>query len=246
MELSHEWNRRELDQHELNEAHRPMEDEYAFYNAVKDGDMEYVRENCAKGAFTDPEGMGILSRHSLMNIRYHYVITVALITRHCVEGGMELEQAYRLSDFYILKMDSCSSVSEIASLHNDMVLDFTGKMSLLKKKSIISRSIIQCTDYIYTHLHERITVDVLAEYTGLSASHLSRLFKKNLGLSISDYVREKKIEKAENLLKYSDYSYIEIANYLSFSSQSHFIQTFEKLTGMTPKKYRDKQYHTTW
>lgn len=246
MKLDHEWNRRELDQHELNELHRPMEDEYAFYNAVKEGNMEYVRENCAQGAFTNPEGMGKLSRNSLTNIRYHYVITVAMITRHCVEGGMELEQAYRLSDFYILKMDSCSTIAEIAALHNNMVLDFTGKMVFIHKKTIISRSIIQCTDYIYTHLHERITVDTLATYTGLSASYLSRLFKKNLGLSVSDYIREKKIEKAENLLKYSNYSYIEIANYLSFSSQSHFIQTFEKMTGMTPKKYRDKHYHTTW
>jgi AraC-like DNA-binding protein len=80
----------------------------------------------------------------------------------------------------------------------------------------------------------------------LSPSYLSRLFKQNLGVSVSDYIREKKIEKAENLLKYSDKSLIDIANYLAFSSQSHFIKTFEKYEGLTPKKYRDKHYHKTW
>ena len=86
----------------------------------------------------------------------------------------------------------------------------------------------------------------LAEHTELSTSYLSRLFEKELGIAVSDYIREKKIDKAQNLLKYSDFSTVEIANYLSFSSQSHFIQTFEKLVGLTPKKYRDRFYRTSW
>ena len=89
-------------------------------------------------------------------------------------------------------------------------------------------------------------VQVLSEYTGLSASYLSRLFKKELGISISDYILEKKIEKSENLLKYSDYSLVDIANYLAFSSQSHFIQTFKKAVGITPNKYRNQYYHSSW
>ena len=47
---------------------------------------------------------------------------------------------------------------------------------------------------------------------------------------------------AKNLLQYSDYPIIEIANRLSFSSQSHFIQQFREVTGMTPGKYRDEHY----
>ena len=58
--------------------------------------------------------------------------------------------------------------------------------------------------------------------------------------------KEKKIEKATHLLRYSDKSIIDIANYLSFSSQSHFIQTYEDFTGMTPKKYRNKYYKSMW
>lgn len=100
--------------------------------------------------------------------------------------------------------------------------------------------------YIYTHIKERITITTLAEYTDLSESYLSRVFKQNLGISISDYIREKKIEKATHLLRYSDKPIVDIANYLSFSSQSHFIQIFENYTGLTPKKYRDKYYKSMW
>lgn len=246
MSLQREWYIKELKMSEEEASHRPLEIEYSFYNAVSSGDMEYVRKNIKEGDFTNPEGMGILSHNSLTNLRYHFVVTVAMITRHCVEAGMELEQAYRLSDFYILKMDSLNTKEAIANLHDSMVLDYTGKMLLLKKNSIISKSITMCIEYIYNHIHDRITIEDLAEHTDLSPSYLSRLFKKELGIAVSDYIREKKIDKAQNLLKYSDFTLVEIANYLSFSSQSHFIQTFEKLVGMTPKKYRDHYYRTSW
>ena len=208
--------------------------------------METVVANCKEDAFIHLEGTGVLSRNTLTNIKYHFVVTAAMLTRYCIDGGLEPEQAYRLSDFYILKMDTCTTVRQIANLHHEMAKDFTGKMVLQKKSSILSKPVVQCVDYIYSHIKERITVAVLAEYTGLSESYLSRVFKQNLGISISDYIREKKIEKATHLLRYSDKSIIDIANYLSFSSQSHFIQTFENFTGMTPKKYRNKYYKSMW
>ena len=112
--LRNEWYKRELSDSESETYHRPMEEEYSFYTAVKNGDMEFVRKNLNQGDFTNPEGMGVLSKNALTNLKYHFVVTAALLTRHCVEGGLELEQAYRLSDFYILKMDSCSTVKAIA------------------------------------------------------------------------------------------------------------------------------------
>ena len=103
--LRNEWYTQELNQSETESYHRPIEEEYSFYAAVKNGDMDYVRNNLEHSDFTNPEGMGVLSKNPLNNLKYHFIITVAMITRHCVEGGLELELAYRLSDFYILKMD---------------------------------------------------------------------------------------------------------------------------------------------
>lgn len=246
MYLDKEWCHNELEEREISNFHRPMEDEYAFYSAVRSGDLDAVQQNLALGHFSNPKGMGILSKNPLINIKYHFVVTTALITRYCVEGGMELEQAYRLSDFYILKMDSCTSEEAIAELHRKMVLDFTKKMYLLKKNAVISKPITLCIDYIYNHIHEKITVDILSEYVNLSNGYLSRLFKTEMGISISEYIREKKIENAQNLLKYSNYNLAEISNYLAFSSESHFIHVFEEIVGLTPKKYRDAYYRTSW
>lgn len=246
MGLLQEWYRQETKDSEEERTHRPQNEEIAFYQAVCSGDIDAVRQNCEQNRFSEPDGVGILSRNPVLNLKYHFVITTALITRLCVESGMEMEQAFRLSDFYILKLDFLQNVKDIVTLHDKMVLDFTGKMRLMKKNAGTSKPVTACIEYIYSHIKERITIEDLAEHTGLSASYLSRVFKKEVGISVSDYIREKKIEKAQNLLKFCDYSLIEIANYLSFSSQSHFIQTFKNLIGMTPKKYRDLYYCTGW
>lgn len=246
MKLQQEWYYYETNDSEQDSLHREQNEELAFYHAVSSGDIDTVRQNCEQQRFIDTEGVGILSRDSLTNLKYHFVITTALITRACVAAGMEMEQAYRLSDFYILKLDSIHSTEEVSNLHDRMVLDFTGKMQLLQNNNGTSKPVSVCIDYIYAHIKERITIKDLAEHTGFSTSYLSHIFKDEVGVPISDYIREKKIEKAQNLLKFCDYSLVEIANYLSFSSQSHFIQVFQSHVGMTPKKYRDLYYRSSW
>lgn len=245
MALSKEWYNTELEK-EQEVHHRPPAIEYSFYTAVKTGDMEAVIRNCNEDSFIHLEGTGVLSRNPITNLKYHFIVTAAMLTRYCIDGGLEPERAYRLSDFYILKMDSCTTLRQIADLHHVMAKDFTGKMILQKKSSVLSKPVMQCVDYIYLHIKERITIQDLATHTNLSTSYLSRVFKQNLGVSVSDYIREQKIEKATHLLRYSDESIIDIANYLAFSSQSHFIQVFENFTGLTPKKYRDKYYKSMW
>ncbi len=246
MDLQKEWYRDEFIQHEISRAHRPIEDEFNFYIAVSEGSIETVTENLSSHTFTNPNGMGILSENPLQNIRYHFVITSAIITRCCVDKGMEQERAYSLSDFYIRKMDKCKSIPEIEDIHSNMCLDFCNRMLALKKSQILSKPIVLCMDYIYSHIHSRITLKQLASHVKLSESYLSKLFYKEIGMSISEYIILQKLEKAKHLLCYSDYSATDIANYLAFSSQSHFIQVFKKYEGITPAKYRDKYFRNNW
>ena len=226
--------------------HRVMENEFTFYDAIAGGDIDYVKNNIKENTFLKPAGMGKLSENYLQNIRYHFVVTTAMITRYCVHSGMEQEKAYSMSDFYILKMDTLKNVKEIAALHDTMCFDFCNQMNILKSSQVLSKPIVLCIDYIYSHIHFRITLKELAEYLNLSESYLSKLFHQEMGISLSQYILDLKIEKAKNLLQYSDYNIVDIANYLSFSSQSHFIQVFQKKTGLTPHRYRTKHFRTNW
>ncbi len=226
--------------------HRQPTEEFLFYQAVTSGDIESVKKNCEQERFLDSEGVGVLSRNSVTNLKYHFVITTAMITRLCKQKGMELEQAFRMSDFYIQRLDDIHTVQGVRNLHDEMVLDYTEKMRKVCRSDTNSKHINLCKEYIYSHIKERITVEDIADALGVSASYLSRLFKKETGDSVSAYIRGQKIDMAKNLLRYSDYSMIMISNRLSFSSQSHFIQQFREMVGMTPKKYRDLNHMIQW
>ena len=95
-------------------------------------------------------------------------------------------------------------------------------------------------NYIYEHLHTRITLETLASVTNLSSPYFSRLFKKETGYSVSEYILNKKLETAKSMLASSSYSIAEISASLAFPSQSYFTNVLKKDCGMTPKEYRAK------
>ena len=74
----------------------------------------------------------------------------------------------------------------------------------------------------------------------ISRTHLAAKFKKETGMTLTDFILKEKIEEAKRLLRYSDRSLALIAEYLGFSSQSHFSKTFKKYVNTTPKEYREK------
>ena len=131
-------------------------------------------------------------------------------------------------------------------LHKEVVEDYAQRMNLIKKNNIYPKPIIICMDYIYDNLHTKISLEKLAETVSLSPSYLSKLFRKETGATISSYIISKRIEAAENMLKFSDYTCLEISECLNFSSESHFISVFKSKTGYTPKAYREKFFRTHW
>lgn len=238
MDLNKENTIREMILRESKELHAPYTPEFDFYYAVKNGDIEKVTELC-KTDFTKKTGLGKLSDDPLQSMKYHFVITAAMLARYGIDAGLEHELAYGMSDLYIQKCDKLNSLHELSELHREMSLDFVKRTNALRKKRIISKHVVMSVNYIYENLHKKITVNELAEYTGLDPSYFSRLFKKETGVSLMDYILSKKIEAAKNMLKYTDDPIALISETLAFSSQSHFTKTFRSIEGITPKKYRD-------
>lgn len=220
----------------------PFEYELSFYRAVQSGDTEQVKKRFESIRPDFMKGKGTLSQDPVRNLMYHFVTAVALVARYCVEGGLGHDTAYTLSDIYIQRADKMKNIEELIDLFGEMELDFAERMRTLKKDNVISLHVRRCIDYIYEHLHEDLTLGVLAEHVGLNPSYLSKLFSKEKGMSIKAFITKAKISTAENLLRSSDFSCLDISLALGFSSQSAFISVFRKITGMTPKRFRELHY----
>lgn len=222
----------------------PYEPESEFYNYVKQGNTEKIRELCQE-PFQEKKGLGVLSDSPLQNLKYHFAITAALLARYCIESGMEVAEAYDLSDYYIHKADRMHSEEEISRLHSVMCLDYASHTEKLHRRRACSRPVALCLEYIYDNLHTRITVPLLASHVGLSPSYLSHLFAKEMGTPISSYIQDKKIETAQNMLCYSNHAISVISSTLAFPSQSYFSALFKKKTGKTPQQYRTEYFRTS-
>ncbi len=217
----------------------PFSDEMARYIDIQQGNVETVKERFDTVRKNFSEGKGTLSEDPVRNLRYHLIVSAAVISRVCAAGGMSHDEAYTLADIYIRRSDKCNDYEKMMDIFSEMRLDYAERMRDLKKSNVISIHIRKCIDYIYDHLHDDLSLNKLSEVVGLESTYLSKLFSKETGTPIKRFIIKAKVNTAENLLKFSDHSSSEIAFALGFSSQSAFISVFRKETGMTPKHYRD-------
>ena len=93
--------------------------------------------------------------------------------------------------------------------------------------------------YIETHFKEELTRESLASEVFMNPDYLSKLFKKNTGSSLMDYVTKVRIERAKELLERTVLTISEIAIETGYSNTAYFTKMFKKYTnGVTPREYR--------
>jgi len=230
-------------QREYSSIHLEYDKEMDFYEAVKEGNLGKLEQIMLP---LQNEKLGKLSSNPLRNLKYHLVVTIAMITRFCIEGGLPSETAYTQSDISIQQVDTARSEEEINEQHKRIVFDFASKMKSIRALGGYSRPVIKTIDYIYDHLQEKITLTDIASASGMQKNYLCALFKKETGSTIFSYVMKLRIEAASNMLKFADYKPSLISKYFMFSSHSNFIKVFKKETGFTPAQYRKKYYRKQW
>lgn len=89
-----------------------------------------------------------------------------------------------------------------------------------------------------------VTVEEAAAEIGLSAGHLSRLFKQETGYTFVDYLMHVRVKRAAELLRDPTVRIYEVADLVGYSDARYFAQVFRKITGLTPKEFRDDTGHT--
>lgn len=228
-------------QREYSIYHLEYEKEMSFYKAVQKGDIELVKKLMLP---LKNEKLGSLSKNSLQNLKYHLVVLISMLTRFAIEGGMNPESAYTLSDIYIQQVDLLSSEEETEKIHEKIIFDYTNRMAKIHKTLGLSKKVIKAMDYIYDNIQSKIRISDIAKKIDINPNYLCELFKKETGISINNFVKKKKIQAAEKLLIYEDFSVAELADIFGFASSSHFIETFKAETGLTPKAYKEKGQFT--
>lgn len=164
----------------------------------------------------------------------------ALCIREAIVAGISADTAFAVGEGYIESMRQCRSFSELTSLNLTMYEDFVFRVRKHRTNPAVSSQIRRCRDYIELHAAQELKLTELAKHVGYSEYYLSRKFKKEMGISISAYIRVIRVERAKLMLSASNMPVHQIADTLHFASSSHFSDIFKEITGKTPQQYRQE------
>ena len=220
---------------EMERKHNPYDREHREMESIRTGDLASLKESMEESF--DGE-YAVLSKNPLRSTKNLAIFALAISSRAAIEGGVPFEEAYTVSDGYILKVDEAISNEMIGTIVTTAKYDFAGRVKANRGRNNRNPVTEKCKRLVFMRMHQKILVRDLAEELGITPEYLSVCFKKEVGMTLSRYIHEEKVKSARALLIYSDYDIDEIANYLGYSSQSHFGKLFKDSQGLSPGEFR--------
>lgn len=218
-------------------VHNTLALEQTIMSFVSHGDTAALKEWLKNAPAVRP---GTLSSDTLRQLKNTFIVTATLVSRAAIRGGADVNDALSLSDAYIQKCELLSSVESIVNLQFHMVLDYTERVERIRIGRTPVKLLTDIANYVQKHLSEPVDIEALSKAVFVSRTHLAVKFKKETGMTLTDFVLKEKVEEGKRLLRYTDKPISSIATHLGFSSQSHFTNVFRKYANSSPNEYRLK------
>ena len=169
------------------------------------------------------------------------IIWNAVYAREISRNGIPKKYLYSIYDKYYKKIKEYITIKELQEMELNMLDEY---MNLLNNNNEITESftVNKLIQALHLNVENHTSLEEICKKLNISIGYASSSFKKYKGESIMRYLREIKIERAKTLLLTTEKSILEISILLGFHDQSHFTNTFKKFVGVSPLKFRNKNY----
>lgn len=177
---------------------------------------------------------------NLRNTKNYMIILNTLLRKAAEQGKVHPYHIDLVSSDLALKIEAMQASSECEDLLKYMVKKYCRLVNKHSQKSY-SLLIQKVTTQIESDLSSDLSLNNLASIFGVNPSYLSSLFKKETGVTLTEYVNKKRVERAKELLLSTNLQIQNISQRCGILDVNYFTKTFKKHTGLTPKKYRENQ-----
>ena len=123
---------------------------------------------------------------------------------------------------------------------DELCLRLEGYAPVHSQNNISNSAFLQMVEYIDSNLDKTCSLQQLSKEMKMNANYLGQVFKRETGETFSAYVTELRIERAKQMLQDEDVSIGEVSTALGFNDYFYFLKTFKRVTGITPKQYRQQ------
>lgn len=217
--------------------HPPFELEKELMEHIRNGRITAAQE-MANRLYAHPDAR--LAATPVRSYRNSLICRCTLYTRAAIDAGAEQEEAFTLSDVMINEIEKKESIQELYRIDLAMIEGFCG-LPRQGQGPDLSPMVRRARRFIQDNIYDRLEVGDIAKQLYVHPNYLSGRFRREMGVTLTAYVLQLKVEESLKLLAHSDNTISNIAAFLGFSSQSHFGSVFKKQMGMTPLKYREKE-----
>lgn len=211
------------------------------YSFPKKGEVMFL--DCTKGYYMETEGFGdsYFVHFWSPSIAYYCNLFKSMNNGELLfHGNSEIVQKNILK---LMEIYRCPNTREddirAEILVMEMVMDLI-KMVTHQSRHTHSDYVEHALKVIQDHYAENISLDILAERVHVSKYYLSHIFKKELGMTLANYIRKFRIEKAKELLINTNFSQEAICDKVGLYNGSHMSKLFRIYEGITPDQYRKK------
>lgn len=209
---------------------------HPLFLQVQNGEVDALKE--ALHIHLEMFPAGRITRDARKQYEYLTVSLVNTFMIAAIQGGVYPPEANAIADQALRKLSQIRSVAELPAIVDEAAVQLCQLVSETKRKDSGNVHVESAKHFIATHLTQEISAEDIAKEVGVSASHLSHLFKAHTGQSVREYLLQERIAAAKQLLAATDHTIPQIASLLSFCDQSYFTLVFRRQTGTTPGEYR--------
>ncbi len=214
------------------------------YSLQKEHELAgWVRRGDRGGAYRLLDGLlaDILQRFpgDTKEVKARILELLVIISRAAVEGGANLKDLLEMNSAYVeelSRLETCDDLCLWISKVMGQFLDSVGVSQNIKNLNIIRKAV----EFIRNHYNEHITVEVIARAAYVSPCYLSRVFKKELGCTVIEFLTRTRVEEAKKLLSIPEYTVTRVALEMGFEDSSYFSKVFQRVEGISPSQYRQK------
>lgn len=174
----------------------------------------------------------------------HQAIILNTLCRKAAEfGGVAPLYIDNLSTRFAVLINEMYSVGDIKALIKEMTHKYCllVKNHAMKGYSAVTKDIISYIDF---HYFEDLGLNRFAEMFNISKTYLSNLFKKETGVTLTDYIHQTRMRKAITLLNSSSLPMTAVATACGYNDINYFIRIFKRTYGLSPKQYQKTVMHT--
>lgn len=176
--------------------------------------------------------------HVMRYDSHHYVVVIAtqaaMATEQLLTKVKEAEEYIYRSTELIVHGSVGSEQQEIGGLNQSFE---AAQIALPRKRDVID----EIKHYLDVNYDKQITLDALSEQFYIHPQYLSTLFKERTGQNYLQYVRERRINRAKELLETSDLKVYEVCEKVGYSDTTHFNRIFTEMVGVRPVQFREIQ-----